>query len=156
MVWCVYIQFYLQVQMHICMTDTPGAPLGSLICTQRRELCHADMEGLIQGWQRKERWMESRGLREEGLGTVMWVPMCGQKWKTGSQDNSLTRQQSLKRRGLELQDGRKSEQDLFPWLTNTLARTAVDRTSDSRGVNQPHSHQFTRKRVPKRRLKSSF
>lgn len=69
-----HVHVHDQVHVH-------GSTHTVFLCTQRRELCHSDVEGLTQGCQSKGRVDGAKRIREEGdLGAAMWVPVCGQKW----------------------------------------------------------------------------
>ena len=99
LLWYVYIS---STSGSMCVTDPPGVATTDtvFICTQRRELCHSDVEGLMQGCQSKGSMDGVERIREEEhLGAAIWVPVCGQKWQTGRR--GLTRKQSSKSRGLQ-------------------------------------------------------
>lgn len=147
LVWYVYIS---SPSRSMCMADhvhvhdqvhVHGSTHTVFLCTQRRELCHSDVEGLTQGCQSKGRVDGAKRIREEeDLGAAMWVPVCGQKWQTGRR--GLTRKQSSKSRDCRL--GWNQSRICSP---NALAYTAVNRIGGARGVDQPPFDPFTSKRA---------
>lgn len=136
-VWYVYIS---STSRSMCRADPPGATYSVFICTQRRELCHSDVEGPNAAMSEQRKCgCSQEDKRGRGLGVAMWVPVWGQKWQTSR--CGLTREQSSNSRG----DCRLGWDHGRICSPNALTYTAVNRIGGVRGVDSKRAQNKTEK-----------